>query len=56
MKKTKKEKGYLIIHRDLSGTHIDGLDCWCEPHIIPEDTLMTPIQIANQVSNKKFIN
>ena len=34
----------------------DGLDCWCEPHVISEDTLMTPQQIAEKVSKKKFIN
>jgi hypothetical protein len=56
MKNSEEEKEYLIIHRNLPGTHTDGIDCWCDPHIIPEDTLLTPQQIVEMVSKKEFIN
>lgn len=52
----KEEKGILIIHRDIPGTHTDGIDCWCDPHIIDEDTLMTVEQIVEKVTVKKFLN
>jgi len=51
-----EESGFLIIHRDIPGTHTDGIDCWCEPFIIEEDTVMTPTQIVEKVSIKKFLN
>lgn len=52
----KEETGVLIIHRDIPGNHEDGKDCWCDPYIIEEDTLLTPEQIVEQVSVKKFLN
>ena len=47
--------GVLIIHRDLPGTHEDGPNCWCEPYIIEEDTLLTPEQIVEKVSKKNLL-
>ena len=44
--------GFLVIHKDLPGIHDDGPDCWCEPFIIEEDTLLTPEQIVEKVSKK----
>lgn len=46
------DNGILIIHKDLPGTHDDGPDCWCEPYIIQEDTIMTLEQIVEKVSKK----
>jgi len=48
--------GILIIHRDIPGDHdnIDPVNCWCNPHIITEDTLLTTEQIIDQVSRKEF--
>ena len=54
--KNNDEQGFLIIHRNLPETHTDGKDCWCEPFVIPEDTIMTPTQIVEKVSIKKFLN
>ena len=51
-----EEPGFLIIHRNLPGSHLDGIDCWCEPFIIKEDTIKTPQQIVEEVSIKKFLN
>ena len=51
-----EDLGLLIIHRDLPGDHTDGIDCWCEPFIIEEDTLLTPEQIVEKVSIKKYVN
>jgi hypothetical protein len=51
-----EEQGFLIIHRDIPGSHTDGIDCWCEPFIIKEDTIKTPQQIVEEVSIKKFLN
>lgn len=56
MKNKKEKTGFLIIHRNIPGTHTDGINCWCEPHVIPEDTLLTPEQIVEKVSVKKFLN
>jgi len=47
--------GFLVIHKDLPGIHDDGPDCWCEPFIIEEDTLLTPEQIVEKVSKKNLI-
>jgi len=51
-----EKPGILIIHRDIPGDHIDGIDCWCEPFVIEEDTLLTPEQIVEKVSLKKYMN
>lgn len=48
--------GILIIHKDLPGTHDDGPNCWCEPFIIEEDTLLTKEQIVEKVSKKTYLN
>jgi hypothetical protein len=48
--------GVLIIHKDLPGTHDDGPDCWCEPYVIAEDTLLTQEQIIEKVSKKPLLN
>jgi hypothetical protein len=50
------DNGILIIHKDLPGTHDDGPDCWCEPYIISEDTILTPEQIVEKVSKKTYLN
>lgn len=51
----KSNNGILIIHRDLPGTHDDGPDCWCEPYIIQEDTILTVEQIVEKVSKKIYL-
>jgi len=48
--------GLLIIHKDLPGNHLDGLDCWCDPFVIPEDTLLTIEQIIKLVSSETLLN
>jgi hypothetical protein len=45
--------GVLVIHRDIPGEHGDE-HCWCCPHIIPDDTLMTPREVVEMVSVKEF--
>lgn len=42
--------GMLVIHRDLPGTHWDGVGCWCSPNVYFTDTLKTPVQIVKECS------
>ncbi len=43
------DPGVLVIHRDIAGDHTDET-CWCQPHVIQEDTLLTPGQVVELVS------